>query len=137
MIEKGYVSAVLDGGKKVTVIPAFSGDVVSHELIVPFFLIGTMQTRKEVVYCSFPDNTGVVIASMDGTWNHNLDGDVKITGKITAASVAASGAITGDSVTASGKVSGSSVNAGSVSLGGHTHEYSKGGTGTGTTGGPK
>lgn len=75
MIEKGFVSAVMDGGKKVTVIPAFSGDVVTHALNVPDILRGVMQINKEVVYCSFPDNTGIVLACMDGTWSKDSAGE--------------------------------------------------------------
>ena len=80
MIDKGYVSSILDGGKKVTVIPATSGDVVTQPLTVPFFLLGTMKPRKEVVFCSFPDGTGLVLAALDGSWNHDLAGSVAISG---------------------------------------------------------
>lgn len=73
MIDKGFVSTVLDGGKRVTVVPAFSGSAVSIPLSVPSYLTGTMKINKEVVYCMFPDSTGIVIASMDGTWNNEVD----------------------------------------------------------------
>lgn len=66
MIYKGYVSSILDGGKTVTVVPAFSADVVTLPLKVPELLEGTMEINKEVIYCTFPDNTGVVLANMDG-----------------------------------------------------------------------
>ena len=135
MIEKGYVSAVLDGGKKVTVVPAFSGDVVSHELVVPFFLVGTMEVKKEVIYCSFPDNSGAVLANLDGTWNHKIDGDVEISGKMTSAS-AKTGALESTSINA-GTIAGDTVTASGISLAGHAHEYEHEGTGTGTTSGPK
>lgn len=105
MIEKGYVSAVMDGGKKVTVVPAFSGDVVSHELTVPYFLVGILGINTEVVYCSFPDNTGVVLARMDGEWSHTLAGNLEVKGSI----------------------KGASVLEGSVRLGTHTHTDSIGG----------
>lgn len=120
MIDKGYVSSILDGGKKVTVIPATSGDVVTQPLTVPFFLLGTMKPRKEVVFCSFPDGTGLVLAALDGSWNHDLAGGVTVSGTLSAAAVAASGA-----------VSGGSVSAGGVSLGSHTHTDSRGGATSG------
>lgn len=120
MIDKGYVSSILDGGKKVTVIPATSGDVVTQPLTVPFFLLGTMKPRKEVVFCSFPDGTGLVLAALDGGWNHNLTGNVSVAGTLSAGAVAASGAI-----------SGGSVSAGGVDLGSHTHTDSRGGTTSG------
>lgn len=120
MIDKGYVSSILDGGKKVTVIPATSGDVVTQPLTVPFFLLGTMKPRKEIVFCSFPDGTGLVLAALDGSWNHDLAGSVTISGTLSVAAVVASGA-----------VSGGSVSAGGVSLGSHTHTDSRGGSTSG------
>lgn len=135
MIEKGFVSTVLDGGKKVTVVPAFSGDVVSHELVVPFFLVGTMEVNKEVIYCSFPDNSGMVLANLDGTWNHKIDGDVDITGKVTS-TAAKTGNLESTTIEA-GTIAGTTVTASGISLAGHTHEYSHDGTGTGTTSKPK
>lgn len=127
MIDKGYVSSVLDEGKKVTVIPASSGDVVTQPLTVPFFLLGTMKARKEVVFCSFPDGSGIVLAALDGSWNKNITGDVTISGALSAGAVAASGAVS------AGSVSAGSVTAGGISLGGHTHTDSMGGN----TSGPK
>lgn len=85
MIEKGKVSAVLDGGNKVTVIPAFSPDVVTHTLAVPFFLLGCLDIDTEVVYCQFQDNTGIVLARMDGEWNRTIEGDINISGAIKTA----------------------------------------------------
>lgn len=69
MIEKGYISTISADGRTVTAVPAFSGDVVSHELTVPFFLLDCLEVKTEIVYCCFPDNTGVVLARMDGDWN--------------------------------------------------------------------
>lgn len=113
MTEKGKVSAISDGGKKVTVIPAFSRDVVSHELVVPFFLYGCLEVNMEVVYCCFPDNTGVVLARMDGEWNHEVRDGVEI--------------VTGDVTITAGDMATGQV----PSYNGHTHEYSHGGTSTG------
>lgn len=127
MIDKGYVSSVLDEGKKVTVIPATSGDVVSQPLTVPFFLLGVMKPRKEVVFCSFPDGSGAVLAALDGSWNQNLAGNVTISGTLSAGAVAASGAVS------AGSVSASSVSAGGVSLSSHTHTDSMGGSTSGPT----
>lgn len=107
MIEKGYISAILDGGKKVTVVPAFSSDVVSHELVVPFFLYKSLTVKMEVVYCWFQDDTGMVLGRMDGEWNHKIFDGVEIA--------------TGDLVTPS-----------VPSYNGHTHSCPDG-----TTSGPK
>ena len=129
MLDKGYVSSVLDGGAKVTVIPATSGDVVTQPLTVPFFLLGTMKPKKEVVFCSFPDGSGLVLAALDGSWNHDLSGDVIISGGLSAGSLDASGGISaGGDVSAAGSVSAGSVAAGGVDLGSHTHTDSTGGS---------
>lgn len=72
MIEKGTISTV--SGKKATVIPSFSNAPVSVELVVPFFLVGSLTVGMPVVYAQFEDNTGVILARMDGEWNHDLDG---------------------------------------------------------------
>lgn len=88
MIEKGYISAILEGGKKVTVIPAFSSDVVSHELVVPFFLYKSLAVKMEIVYCWFQDDTGMVLGRMDGDWNHQIfDGVEIVTGDLAAPGV--------------------------------------------------
>lgn len=71
MIQKGQVSAVLDGGKSVTVTP-YTGGTVTFPLVVPFFLIGALPINTPVVYTTFADNTGIVLARADGEWNHNI-----------------------------------------------------------------
>lgn len=69
MIDKGQVSAILDGGKKVTVKPN-TGGTVTFPLVVPYFLIGALPVNTPVVYSTFDDNTGIVLARADGEWNH-------------------------------------------------------------------
>lgn len=71
MVLKGKVSAVLSGGAAVTVTP-YGGGVVSIPLTVPFFLIGALDVNIPVAYALFEDNTGIVLARMDGEWNHSL-----------------------------------------------------------------
>lgn len=84
MIEKGVISTVSGDGKTVTAVPSFSDAPVSPTLTVPFFLAGSLTVGMPVVYAQFEDNTGVVLARMDGDWNHALAGDVEIKGNITA-----------------------------------------------------
>lgn len=125
MIEKGYISAILDGGKKVTVVPAFSSDVVSHELVVPFFLEKSLAVKMEVAYCWFQDDTGLVLARMDGDWSWELEGDVTIIGDVSTENLEASAGV---------MVKG-------ISLGGHTHTDASGDTTSGpisgsSSGGP-
>lgn len=71
MIYKGQVSAILDGGKKVTVAP-YTGSTVTFPLVVPYPLIGALPTNTPVVYAAFDDGTGIVLARMDGGWNHDI-----------------------------------------------------------------
>jgi hypothetical protein len=68
MIKKGKVSAVLDGGKLVTITP-LSGGIVTAPLVVPFFLIGAVPVNTSVIYTVFDDNTGIVLARSDGAGN--------------------------------------------------------------------
>lgn len=71
MVLKGKVSDVLNGGTAVTVTP-YGGGVVTIALTVPFFLIGALDVNTPVAYVTFEDNTGIVLARMDGEWNHSL-----------------------------------------------------------------
>lgn len=71
MIKKGKVSAVLDGGKSVTVTP-HSGGIVTAPLVVPFFLIGAVPVNTSVIYTVFDDNTGILLARSDGEGNYSL-----------------------------------------------------------------
>lgn len=72
MVQKGKISAVLNGGKFVTVTP-FGGGIVTAPLTVPFFLIGALPVGIAVAYATFGDGTGIVISRMDGEWNHDLN----------------------------------------------------------------
>ena len=65
MMKKGKVSAVLDGGWKVTATP-YGGGVVSVPLSVPANLAGSLQINTPIVYVTFDDNTGLVLSRMDG-----------------------------------------------------------------------
>ena len=71
MVLKGKVSAVLNGGAAVAVTP-YGGGVVTVPLTVPFFLVGVLDVNIPVAYAVFEDNTGIVLARMDGEWNHSL-----------------------------------------------------------------
>lgn len=80
-IDKGVISTVK--GSTATVIPSFSESPVSVELVVPFFLVRCLEVGMEVVYVQWPDNTGLVLARMDGDWNHDLDDDLRVRGVTT------------------------------------------------------
>lgn len=114
MIEKGKVSTVMDGGKSVTATP-YIGGTVTAPLIVPEFLLDCLTVGMPIVYAAFDDNTGIVLARMDGEWNHKVLGTLDVTGIISAADVTA-GAV--------------------ESLASHTHTYERGGSGTDTTSAP-
>lgn len=107
-VTKGTISALYESGKKAAIKP-YSGEVVTPELVVPFFLFDCLEVGMPVVYASFEDGTGIVLARMDGEWNHKLKDGVEIT--------------TGNVVVSAGDVS-----AGSVSLKNHKHNGSEGET---------
>ena len=71
MVSKGTVSALYEGGKKASVKP-YLGEVVTVRLVVPFYLLECLTVGMAVVYAQFEDNTGVVLARMDGEWNHKV-----------------------------------------------------------------
>ena len=71
MIQKGKITAVLDGGKSVTVTP-YGGNTVTGAITVPYFLIDALPVGTSVVFVDFEDNTGIVLSRMDGDWNRNL-----------------------------------------------------------------
>ena len=82
MINKGTVSAILEGGKKVKVKP-YTGEIVTVELVVPFFLFECLEIEMPVAYVTFEDNTGIVLTRMDGEWNHKIwDGLEIVTGDL-------------------------------------------------------
>lgn len=76
-VGKGKISAV-SGKTQATIVPLFSAAPVSAQLTIPFFLSECLKVGMEVVYAQFPDNTGVILARMDGEWNHQVDGGVKV-----------------------------------------------------------
>ena len=108
-VNKGPVSAIFDGGRMVTVKP-YTGEVVTVRLVVPFFLFDCLVVGMPVAYCTFQDNTGLILARMDGEWNHTLYDGVKIA--------------TGDLDVSTGDISTGSV----ASMNRHTHTCPDGGT---------
>ena len=62
-------------------------------LVIPFFLKRCLETDMEVVYAQFPDNSGVILARLDGEWNHDLDDDLRVRGVTTVEDVK-TGAVT-------------------------------------------
>ena len=107
MINKGKISAVLQDGRAATIKP-YSGEIVTAPLVVPFFLFDGLPVGTEVVYATFPDGTGIILARMDGEFNRKIPGSVEIEGKITA----------------------SDVNTSVASFNSHTHPHPYGQTGT-------
>lgn len=71
MIQKGKITAVLEGGRAVTITP-YGGSIVTGAITVPVFLIGALQVGTPVVFVHFEDNTGIVLCRMDGEGNHYI-----------------------------------------------------------------
>lgn len=116
MVDKGTISTV--SGKTATVIPAFSDAPVSIELVVPFYLVACLEVGMPVVYAQFQDNTGVILARMDGEWNHDLEGDVNIQGNHTVEG----------SQTVDGNVTAADLITETAKFNTHTHTCPDGGT---------
>lgn len=70
-ITKGKISAVMSK-TLATAVPMFSDNPVSIELVIPWYLWECLEVDMEVVYSQFPDNTGIILARMDGEWNHKI-----------------------------------------------------------------
>ena len=85
-VNKGKIWPIEDE-EHATVIPSFSDTPVTIKLIIPFFLKRCLETDMEVVYAQFPDNTGVILARLDGEWNHDLDDDLRVRGVTTVEDV--------------------------------------------------
>ena len=77
MIQKGKVSAILDGGKFITATP-YVGETVTTQLTVPHSLIDALPIGTPILYTVFDDNTGVVLGRMDGYCNNQGTGTVNI-----------------------------------------------------------
>ena len=86
MVNKGTVSAILQDGRAVSIKP-YTGESVTAPLVVPFFLFEGLPVGTEVVYTTFPDNTGIVLARMDGEFNRKIPGSVEIEGNLKASDV--------------------------------------------------
>lgn len=150
MINKGFISSIDETQKTAVVIPQEASGNVTFPLVIPYFLTECLQVNMPVVYATFPDNTGIILARLDGEWNHKIyktltvEGVTHMTDKLTAdngitatGGISASGGISatgggnvtvqGDislsgSISASGSLSaGGDVSAGSISLTGHVH----------------
>lgn len=107
-IQKGTVQTI--SGKTATVIPAEHPDIVTQQLIVPFYwreLMGNLQPGDEVYYFEDDAHGGYIIGRTDGEWDNTLRGSLSVTEKVAA---------DGD-VTASG-----------ISLKNHTHTGDSGGS---------
>lgn len=92
-IEKGII-LTLEGDKdnnnnytKARVQATSADGTSTLPLSVPWYLrgrMGNLSKGTEVVYALFDDATGVVLSRMDGNWNGNIEGDVTVSGNITA-----------------------------------------------------
>lgn len=104
MIGKGTISAIYDG--TMATVKPYTGEVVTEQLVIPFFLHGGLEVGMSVVYAAFEDCTGVILARMDGEWSHKLEGGVEIEGDIQTGGVASVNAHTHTSPADGGQTSG-------------------------------
>lgn len=103
MIGKGTISAIY--GNTATITP-YTGEVVTEQLVIPFFLYDCLEVGMAVVYAAFADCTGIILARMDGEWSHKLEGSVEIKGDIQTGGVASVNAHTHTSPAGGGRTSG-------------------------------
>lgn len=80
MVRKGKISSVSGDGKTAVVILGNAQNSVTPPLTVPFFLIDCLAVDMSVAYADFEDGTGIILARLDGEWNHTLYEQVKIEG---------------------------------------------------------
>ena len=91
MVKKGQISSVSEDGKTAVVILGNAQNSVTPPLTVPFFLWGCLKVDMPVAYADFEDGTGIILARLDGEWNHTLyeqvriEGTAEVTGLIKAA----------------------------------------------------
>ncbi len=83
-INKGLVSTIQDGGKSITAVISNAPGAVSCTLTVPFFLLECLEVGMPIAFVEFEDCTGLVLARMDGEWNHDLKGEVRVELEVTA-----------------------------------------------------
>lgn len=138
MINKGFISSLTEDSTKAIVIPQEASQNVTFPLVIPYFLLECLAVNMPVVYATFPDQTGIILARMDGEWNHKIyrtltvEGTAHMTERLTAdRGITATGGISaagGGNVTVQGDISltGSitatgDVKSGSVSLQNHVH----------------
>ena len=111
MVDKGKISSLRNNGKIAEVIPSTAEAAVTCQLVVSELIQKHIDVGDEVVYATFEDNTGIVLAKMDGTWSHKVDGKIEITDNVIAKDIQTSAV---------------------QSLNGHKHEDTHGGTSSGS-----
>ncbi|MEA4919319.1 MAG: pre-mRNA-splicing factor [Clostridiaceae bacterium] len=117
-INKGKISSI--SGNTARVLPATASASVSRPYTIPWYLRGEMgglSVGSEVVFATFDDASGIVLARMDGDWPGTIPDNITITGTVQAtAAVTIAAALTASSATVAG-----------VSVEGHKHTDSVGG----------
>ena len=118
MIQKGKISSVEGkadrNGDKTTarVLPSTADSMVTRPLTIPWYLrgeMGNLTPGTEVAYAMFEDGTGIILSRMDGEWNGIVPGDITVKKGVPSADVTATG----------------------ISLTGHAHTDSMGGSTSG------
>ena len=77
-IKKGKLSTLSRGRQKHYCGNQQSPGAVSCTLTVPFFLVECLEVGMPIAFVEFEDCTGLVLARMDGEWNHDLKGSVNV-----------------------------------------------------------
>ena len=92
-IQKGKISTIEGpadahgNNTRARVIPEQADGIVTKPLVIASQLrgnAGNLTKGTEVVFAMFPDQSGIIFSRADGEWYGTINGDVAVTGKITA-----------------------------------------------------
>lgn len=73
IIDKGKIATI--NGTTCRVIPSNSPNLVSSNIVIPWHLqgsAGNLTKGTEVIFATFDDQTGILLARADGVWNASL-----------------------------------------------------------------
>ena len=95
-IQKGKISTIegpadINGNStRARVIPEQADGIITKPLVIAEQLrgsAGNLTKGTEVVFAIFPDQSGIILCRADGEWFGTINGDVTVTGNITAANI--------------------------------------------------
>lgn len=128
-IQKGTLQSV--NGSTATAVSAEHPDIVTRELVIPFYwreLMGNLKPGEEVYYIEDDEHKGMIIGRTDGNWDQKIRGTLTVEEAVTMNdTLNVKAAVQADStITASGEIT-------SGAIGLTTHKHTSTAPGTPTT----